>query len=611
MKLSFNKLTIENFKCFIGKPQTLDLSLGEPGLHFVCGENQTSKTGSNGSGKSTVFDSFSWCLYGRTSSGLRNPDIKPWASKSPSRVELCVLIDDTTYTISRLTEPNRLTINDKLASQEEVEALIGLSPEVCFHTILLGQGQPLFLDLTPRDKMKVFQDVLQLARWEERAKAAQERVLTLEREEASSEGEITGLRASLAQIESLLKQNKAQAEEWEAERRNRLRTQDEELKGLQANLTKAENNLAQAKLNSDSAGTEGKALRQEVEKQRTVLANVHREYDRRETEIRVQKREQEKLQAELEILGKSDKCPTCGQLAKGTKLAKHKIEVEAALVRLEIGLDPKLMKGLKTRVEVQERLLNNAIKYQEEFEAKEDEANTRIRRWETEVVQLQAQVKSVHDRKLEQTEQTNPYREQVQTLRKKHSETQTQITELEEQQQILARRIERTKFWVKGFKDVCLHIIEEVLIELEMVSNEMLADIGLGDWLISYDIERETQSGTTQRGLNVMVLGPNNKKAVRWESWSGGEGQRLRIVGALALSEVLLGYAGVQPNLEILDEPTQHLSKEGTQDLCTLLADRAERLGRHIFYVDHQSIASSHFASIITVVKTMEGAHFA
>ena len=59
--------------------------------------------------------------------------------------------------------------------------------------------------------------------------------------------------------------------------------------------------------------------------------------------------------------------------------------------------------------------------------------------------------------------------------------------------------------------------------------------------------------------------------------------------------------------MEILDEPTRGLSPRGIIDLCEFLADRAQTLKRMVWYSDHQSVESSRFASVLTVVKTKDG----
>jgi energy-coupling factor transporter ATP-binding protein EcfA2 len=152
-----------------------------------------------------------------------------------------------------------------------------------------------------------------------------------------------------------------------------------------------------------------------------------------------------------------------------------------------------------------------------------------------------------------------------------------------------------------------LHIIEDVLAELQITANAMLEQVGLLGWELRFEAERETKKGTLQRGLNVFVKSPHNEKPVKWESWSGGEGQRLRVLGALALGEVLLNRAGVEPTLEVLDEPTSHLSPQGVQDMIDMLHDRAASLGRTVLYADQTAIASDQFASVLTVERSGQG----
>jgi DNA repair exonuclease SbcCD ATPase subunit len=209
----------------------------------------------------------------------------------------------------------------------------------------------------------------------------------------------------------------------------------------------------------------------------------------------------------------------------------------------------------------------------------------------------------------ESEHQINPYREQLLKLRKQQAALEREIVALEKSAADLEQLILHTRFWVKGFKDVRLYIIDEVLQELELTTNAMLEEVGLVGWAVQYDIEKETKSGTITRGLNVSIVSPASKSPAKWEAWSGGEGQRLRLVGALALSDCLLNFAGVSTDLEILDEPTRHLSGSGVRDLCEWLAIRAKQLGRRTFFVDHYAVDATYFASTFTVVKDADGSH--
>ena len=130
----------------------------------------------------------------------------------------------------------------------------------------------------------------------------------------------------------------------------------------------------------------------------------------------------------------------------------------------------------------------------------------------------------------------------------------------------------------------------------------------LGEWGITYATEKETKAGTRQQVLDVAVRSPaSGDESVRWEVWSGGEGQRLRLAGALALSEVLLAHAGVRFDLRVLDEPTRGLSPEGVRDLCELLTEYAAQADLAVWYIDHAAVDSAAAASTLMVIKDGSG----
>jgi DNA repair exonuclease SbcCD ATPase subunit len=159
---------------------------------------------------------------------------------------------------------------------------------------------------------------------------------------------------------------------------------------------------------------------------------------------------------------------------------------------------------------------------------------------------------------------------------------------------------------VKGFKQVRLYLLQEVLEELQGVTQTLLPQIGLDDWLCEFAMERETQAGKVSPGLNVNIFKPGSDVQVKWESWSGGEGQRLRLIGAIALSQVLLRRAGVECDMLILDEPTRHLSPEGVAETIDFLIDLG--VDHQVLYVDHQAIESRRFASTLIVRRDENGA---
>jgi len=201
----------------------------------------------------------------------------------------------------------------------------------------------------------------------------------------------------------------------------------------------------------------------------------------------------------------------------------------------------------------------------------------------------------------------DPHADLAQSLRRdKQRLTQEQRERKEDLRGVQARHV-RAKFWVKGFGEVRLYIVNDILQELQLVTTGLLSEFGLAGWDVKYSVEQETKSGTTKRGIAVMVLSPKNSTYVNWKSWSSGEGQRLRVLGGLALSQVLLNHIGVEPAMEILDEPSSHLSEEGVDDMVELLSERARQQNKIIYLTDHTVIESARFASTLTVVKGAKG----
>lgn len=605
MNLIFKSIVINNFKCFVGKHEFAFAELGN-GLHFLRGNNEVEpKLGSNGAGKSSLLGSLQWCLFGKTSEGLKNPDIKPWYGKGATSVLTVFDIDDKEYNICRGTEPNFLHLDDKDCAQENIDALLQLNYDIFSHTILLGQGKPLFFDLAPKAKLELFSDVLNLERWDQRSDKASAKTKTFQERQIRYRGELSGVALSFHNLMDSIDSIKIKSEAWSKEQEQKLNELRIKLKDNKKELEKTSTLKDAADLIYDGSATELKALIDSNRKTADEFQQITEQYHKAITKVEVLKRDKIRIENELKNLGDLDNCPTCGQKLKGTSLASHIKELKNNITdlanQIKKGEPVELAKKKET---IQNRIHQN-VEHTKQFEAKASEARSSLDRLIPIVSQLQAFIRVNEQKIIEDEQAENPYRDQLQQLRKQKTQLVSDMNELKEKLQNIEELLERYKFWVKGFKDVRLYIVDEVLQELEIVTNTMLEEIGLVGWAVQYDIERETKSGTVARGLNVIIQSPTNKEPVKWESWSGGEAQRLRLVSALALSEVLLNYAGVLPNLEILDEPTRGLSN--TNGLVEILANRAAQLNKIVILIDHRTIESASFDSTITVTKTKKG----
>lgn len=607
MNLEFEQIIIQGFKTWRQRT-VVDLKAFGTGLHFVRGLNKYKpRLGPNGVGKSALWDALLWCLYGATVQGLRNPDIKPWSGKhEPTSVTVRVFGREITRTAS----PNSLLLDGEPVGQDKINTLLGIPKDVFCHTILLGQGQLLFLDLKPKDKMDVFNSVLQLDRWDDRAKAASQKAAALQTRVDEINGQLIAEKAALAEIRATIAKTKKMVSEWEAEQQGDDRKQQKELAALKKQIAAKQRIRDDADLAYDSAATEARACEKVVDDLETKLTAAERGLAQKQIEVDASVKERHKLSKERDQMKLDKTCPTCGQtIRNANQLKKHVAELTSKIGRLKLKKEELVQEEIAfaNTIKRLEHKLDQQRGFMKEFKAKAETAEAALSLQKTDIADLTTKITVIEELIKRSDQTTNPHKQNLRLLVAMRERKLDAIDELEELHSKLLRRIERVKFWTKGFKEVQLYIVDEVLQELELVTNALLSEMGLDDWEIKYAIEKETKSGTVQRGLNVTVLSPDNNKPVRWECWSGGEGQRLRVLGALALSEVLLNHAGITTNLEVLDEPTRGLSDEGVADLCKYLALRSEQLNKQCWLIDHTAIPSSNFTSTLTVIRDKKG----
>lgn len=596
MELAFDKLRIKDFKEYRGK-HVLDISGLGRGVHFMRGINEVDPLGSNGAGKTTIWDAFMWCTTGKTTRGLRGTDVRTWGGDEHAVVSVSFWRDDDGHVIKRSTKTNGLWLDGKLTSQEEIDRLIILTAINIPHTILLGQKRDLFFDLKPEAKLTILSETLDLDKWEARSSRAKDTVKDLEKKQGLVDARVEEMKAGEAATRDILEDNKRKSRAWEQERSSGADKRDAEIAALKKAHTKITNAMGTHDLAYDGAETELRAIRRDILKKADEMPAI---LDR----IVKYKSERDTVQAQLDALDNiEDKCPTCGQEIASQKERKAHAKKERPKIvdALEIA-QTRYSKWLKAKNEL--NLVMERMREDEKgFGKRSDDAKDKYDQHKARIADIDQQIAVLKAK--DRADEENPFANSIRDCRELIKKARAAIIEGEDVSAMIHRRTIRTRYWIGGFKQVRLYLLQDVLEELQEVTQNLLPDVGLDGWLVEYDIEREKKDGSVATGLNVRIMKPGMDKAVRWEAWSGGENQRLLIVGALALSEVLLRHAGVECDLIVLDEPTRHMSKEGVNDLV----DHLVMMGRDraVFYCDHAAIESARFANVITITKDEEG----
>lgn len=611
-------LTLEGFGSFRNKqsfrfPQ-------EPGLYFMRGENRLEpRLGANAAGKSTIWKALCWVLWGKTANGLKAGGVSSWGSKKGTAVTLDFEgeLDSgwLQYSLTRTWKPNTWTLTNGMGDvidlakddTNPVLDMLKLQFEPFLHSVYMAQRGEMFLDLPPEPKAALFSSVMDLTKWltyssDASTKAADQdkisRILESELAELKGKLEAADPRDLEVEAQNFEEQIRVQLDEAHQEYQKVLRQsktakeEREEAREVEARAFEACRKIAERR---DSA-------REEQEKKWATLRKA-------EDRLLVLTKELEHAQEHADRIFARKGCPTCGakpnpQDQRGLEDAAEEEEHRARENKEEMQayvntfakealdasnefkrLDAEHQEALDRAKDASDRLHNARMHYQAD---------------EKRLDQLEDQVERLESMK-------NPF--QILLQERKHGQDR-----IREQFDMVRRRLDSSyerhalfSFWVRGFKDVRLQLISEALGELEVEVNSELMELGLIGWELRFDVDAETKSGKLSRGFSVSVLSPHNDERVPWESWSGGESQRLRLAAQCGLANLIRSRTGCDIPLEVWDEPTEGLSEEGIRDLLQALSERAIRERRAIWIVDHRALGYGGFTGTVTVVRDEKG----
>lgn len=616
-------ITLYRFASFV-EETTFDFPDG-PGLFFLRGENRSEPAlEANGAGKSTLWNAISWAIFDRTVKGLRAGDVANWEQPKGACVKLRYTDGVAVCSVTRQHSPNKWVWQvdeyDGIHDEEPVDLTkdstnpvlndLRLQLEPFMNCVLMGQGRPMFIDLSPTKKAELFSDVLGLDVWLERSKKASKRAddqdtvsRDLERRLASVTGQLQGIDHSALD---------GSAADWKAEK-------DARYERVMRRYEEALSERKRIKRRADDLRKDVDAAREFLRERVADLEGVRKELDElsaqhHERKARADEGERwlnEKTD-ERQVFLKLTQCPTCRQAVS----REHRDSVGDTL---QATLTSKAKAQLVLWAhEAEARDALQALKNgMPEFAAAVEEARKKLdtidqdfRQAQNGVAYLDKDLDRLEDDAERISAERNPFASMKQEALDREENLQAQRGDLQRQLDGSVARCFLLSSWAKWFKELRLKLINDSLEELEIEVNSNVEELGLHGWALRFEVDKETKSGSISRGFNVLVQSPHNERAVPWEAWSGGEGQRLRIATQEGLADLIRSRTGATINLEVWDEPTEHLSGQGVNDLLDALAGRARREQRQVWVVDHRSLGYGAFTDVYTVVKDADGSHF-
>lgn len=579
-----------------------------PGLYFLRGRNDVEpRLGANGAGKSTLWDALTWCVYGRTSNKLKSGDVCNWAETGGVVVELHFEDSGGPHVLRRSWKPISFTLDGADVAKDAKPLGIDYAPWL--HSVLMAQAQPMFLDLGAEAQAALFGEVLSLDHWLDLSQRASKAASAQDAESRRLESLVARLQGRLEADAS--KDAAAKATEWATQRHNRLAELSRTYERLS---TEGRDQLVDTVEAARRAVDQAReTLRDCVEREKHADAAAEKTREpvqrAREGVAAAKERVRAARQRVTEVEDETS-CPTCAQdisprhhekllsdLLATVEDEKRKLLTQETALAAAMGAEERAGGAAK-------RARHLADAADAELKACERALNDASRA----LAQLDRELDAMEDAADKIAAEVNPYEDN--TASAAAESTRAALKAAEADLTTSMERYSLLSMWVRGFKDVRLQEIGAALRALEVEANNSLVELGLPDWEILLDVDKETASGSIKRGFAVSVRSPGTDKLAPWEAWSGGEGQRLRLAATCGLSNVVRAYTGCALELEVWDEPTAFLSEEGVTDLLNALSTRAHREQRVVFVVDHRSLSYGAFDGVVTAVKSAKGTTF-
>lgn len=613
--MKLHRISITNFRSFKGE-QTFHFP-AEPGLYFMQGINKAEpRLEGNAAGKTTIWEALTWCLFGKTSTGLKAGDVCNWDAGKGTRVEFAFQSDEalSIQVMTRTWSPNSWTLVDLFGKTTDLTKdlsnpvldKIRLDFSPFMNSVLTAQKQPMFLDQPADVKAALFSDVMGLDRWLEYSGKASKKA---SEQDSISRGHERDLATLKGKLETLQGQDFTRSvDDWEKNRERRAEAVDDAYKILLAKLKRMAEagDLPALADKSEAARLEALKAKNSLDELAGDRKALNRERGEMSQDLGAYEADYTHALKTSEELA-AGKCPTCGQSIKHDHKHAPKESLKSLLKKADNAAEK--VRRLDTQLDELDVIEDKATKRFDKLKDHYDDARRDHQEQVRSVAMVERELDELEERDEAIEREVNPYTQLQENAKLEARKIRTEVGDLQRKLDDSNHRYSILSFWVRGFKELRLQQIGEALAELEVEVNSCVASLGLVDWELKFQVDRETKSGGFQKGFNVFVHSPHNLNQVPWSAWSGGEGQRLRIAGNMGLANLIRSRTGCEFPLEVWDEPSNGLSPQGVTDLLESLAARARHEDRQIWIVDHTSHSFGGFAGGATITKTEKGSN--
>ena len=598
MNICFKKVTLHNFLSF----GDAEVNLDDSSYTLVSGINncKSDLAKSNGSGKSSLWESIIWVLTGDTIRGTK--DVVNRYGKDGTFVELIFNIDKNNYRIIRYKDYSNIGTNLKIYFNGEdksgkgirdtekllEEYLPDINSSLLGSVIILGQGLPQrFTNNTPSGRKEVLEKLSKSD-------------FMIEDIKVKLSNRKQFLNNELRKYQDLILEEESKKSVYEKQLVNLLNEKEnlvpEDFDSIMSSLN---NRINENESISNSLLTQISDKNLEITLNRDTYKNKEKEYEvsksnlikkfnlnlqpiiKEETDIQIQIKTLSQEITKLESI--KDTCPTCGQKLPDV----HK--VDTTNLRNELNEYNVKFEEIKLRKKEQQEkddltfdeTSNSYIKQLEELDTKYNSLYKDL----SELNNKQSIVKSdIYNDKLELDKikiRKDNYENKIKTIDKDLEEANNQINLLKdnllynniEKDNIEARLNIVNKMLTIATRDFRGFLLSEVIKFINQKAKEYCKEIF------------DTEEIEFKLDGNNIFIGYCGKQ---YENLSGGEKQKIDLIIQFSIRDMLTRYLDFSSNILVLDEIFDNLDSIGCQKVLNLISNKLTDISS-IYIITHHS----------------------
>lgn len=625
--IRYKKIHIEGFRSVI---QPLTFELDRVGLNMI--------KGTNGVGKSTIFNALLWCEFGVN----LKKSIEPWvelrtADYKGVRVMVERTIGDKDYLICRHQNYKGLTLGLKGESkvlifvksvdeaefedkhlidakykddqQQEIINQLGMDDKTFLQSILFGQKMAGLVESSSKDTRSLLDNLFDVHFVAEAADKAKTRLSELDADISNMDTKIQSYEHTIDKTSGLvedLEKNRDAFEDVKKQKIERLTSEQIRIKS-ELKSKKADEQEA-IKLLENTEEPNFTEIKQEYNDFRDKSESLYN--DKRDAERKVKSAENSinSLKHNIEVLDTEIQnvethCSTCG-----AELSKDKVKEVIQKLKDRKKTDEESLKILEKNLKDHQDYLAKAIKEEEAHLSKEDEVQKRYNNYNEEhsnYLKIKNAIAPITKR-IEELEMDLKYKSEelkeaqnneydntaLANAQKQLDDAKKGIKKAEKNKEEFEEERKRVYWWAKkgfGASGLKSFVFNSMLTKLNSIAQKYAEKLGFG---VEFTIDMTKES----KPFKMLVYKGSEVKD--YEDLSGGQQQRVIVCIAFAMHELVTSSKS-RVNLLIMDETITYMDNAGIEAFFSLISGIAEE--KSVYLITHLELINPVNTKTITL----------